>query len=167
MDFVYTDTDFGTAMALIDFFRRRATFAKHLESRSSLTTSHYFRLMLMAILEMVLGVASTSFTLWTATLDIRPWTGWSDVHWDFSRIDQYPSFALTPFVARYYYALWWIPPVSALAFFVFFAFGKDAVHEYGACLKWCRLRLFSLRVQDTRPLESHKSLASTIPSFVG
>ena len=151
----------------MDFLRRRATFAKHLESTSSLTTSHYLRLMLMAIMEMIMGVAATSFTLWTATLDIRPWTGWADVHWNFSRVDQYLAFELSPFVARYYYALWWLPPASSFIFFAFFAFGKDAMREYGAFFSWFRVRLFRLRIQESRPIQSHKSLTSTIPSFVG
>ncbi|KAJ3559561.1 hypothetical protein NM688_g268 [Phlebia brevispora] len=153
-------TTIFAAMALIDFLRRRATFAKHLESRSSLSTSHYLRLMLMAIIEMVIGVASTSTTLWTATLDIRPWTGWADVHWDFSRIGQYLTLEMPPLEQRYFYALWWLVPISSYIFFLFFAFGKDAVREYKACLAWFRLHLFRLRVQET-----HKSLTSTIPSF--
>ena len=147
-------------MTLIVFLRRRATFTKHLESRSSLTTSHYLRLMLLAVVEMVLGVASTSTALWTATLDIRPWTGWADVHWGFSRIDQYSTSMLAPFVQRYYYVLWWFVPISSYIFFLFFAFGREAMREYGSCLSWVRIRLFRLRVQET-----HKSLTSTIPSF--
>ncbi|KAF7795118.1 hypothetical protein EIP86_006265 [Pleurotus ostreatoroseus] len=149
-----------SAMALNDFLRRRATFAKHLESRSSLTTSHYLRLMLMALVEMVVGVASTSTTLWTATLDIRPWTGWADVHWEFARVGQYLTLELPPLVQRYYYALWWLVPISSYVFFLFFAFGKDAVREYGACVKWLKRHLFRVRVQET-----HKTLSSTIPSF--
>ena len=116
--------------------------------------------MLMAVVEMVIGVASTSTTLWTATLDIRPWTGWADVHWDFSRINQILAVELPPLVSRYYYALWWLLPISSYIFFMFFAFGKDAMREYGTCFSRLRTRLFKLRIQ-----ESHKSLTSTIPSF--
>ena len=147
-------------MALMDFLRRRATFAKHLESRSSLSTSHYLRLMLLAVIQMILATAATATSLWTATLDIRPWTGWADVHWNFSRIDQYRTSELAPFVQRYYCALWWLVPASSLVFFAFFAFGRDAVQEYGACVAWVRVHLFKLRVQD-----AHKPVTSSIPSF--
>lgn len=152
--------DTPSAMVLIDFLRRRATFAKHLESCSTLSTSHYFRLMLLALLEMILATAATATSLWTATLDIRPWTSWADVHWGFSRIGQYPAAALTSTVAHYYCALWWFVPASSAVFFLFFAFGRDTMREYGALGQWVRTRLFRLRVQ-----EPHNPVTSSIPSF--
>ena len=148
-------------IALYDIVRRRATFARHLESCSGLSTSHYIRLMLMAVIETLFAVASTSVTLWTATLNLRPWTSWADVHWGFSRIDQYLTRFMPRVMVRYYYALWWLVPVSSYVFFLFFAFGRDAMREYGACSSWIRRRVFRMRPREMQ----HKSLASSMPSF--
>ncbi|KAI0698261.1 GPCR fungal pheromone mating factor [Cytidiella melzeri] len=133
------------ALALVHFFRRRITFAKHLESRSGLSPSRYMRLILMAVFEIVFAVTSTSVTLWVATLDIRPWTNWDDIHFNFSRVDQYPSLYISSFVERYYTAIWWIIPLSSAMFFVFFAFGQEAIRDYKAVFSGIREKIFKLR----------------------
>ncbi|TBU43026.1 GPCR fungal pheromone mating factor [Dichomitus squalens] len=126
------------AMALSHFMRRRVTFAKHLEdSNSGLNPSRYLRLMLLALFEMFASAAAVSATLaFSVIWDMRPWTNWADVHWDFSRVDTYPTPFLPPFIYRFYYACWWIAPVSAYVFCAFFAFGQEALNEYKACGRW-------------------------------
>lgn len=125
-------------MALSHFMRRRVTFAKHLEgSNSGLNPSRYLRLMLLAMFEMFASAAAVSATLaFSVVWDMRPWTNWADVHWDFSRIDTYPTPFLPPFIYRFYYACWWIAPVSAYVFCAFFAFGQEAMNEYKAWGRW-------------------------------
>ncbi|KAG1762809.1 GPCR fungal pheromone mating factor [Suillus placidus] len=125
--------------SFVHFMRRRITFAHHLDaSRSGLTTSRYFRLMLMAVVEMIWNIVVTSYTLWFSTLDLRPWTNWDDVHSNFSRIDLYAT-AFTPqIVITNFYLIWWVVPASTFIFVAFFAFGKDAVDEYTACIVWIR-----------------------------
>ncbi|TBU29736.1 GPCR fungal pheromone mating factor [Dichomitus squalens] len=126
------------AMALSHFMRRRVTFAKHLEgSNSGLNPSRYLRLMLLALFEMFASAAAVSATLaFSVIWDMRPWTNWADVHWDFGRVDTYPTPFLPPFIYRFYYACWWIAPVSAYVFCAFFAFGQEAMNEYKACGRW-------------------------------
>ncbi|KAJ7201248.1 Rcb2.42 [Mycena rebaudengoi] len=126
-------------LALRQFMLRRISFAAHLDaSRSALTTSRYLRLMLMALLEMVWSIAVTSYTLWftTISIPIRPYISWADVHSNFSRIDTYPTLFLPDLVIRAYYFLWWLVPVSTLAFVAMFAFGRDAVEEYKKCFSF-------------------------------
>ncbi|KAL6308810.1 fungal pheromone STE3G-protein-coupled receptor [Sparassis latifolia] len=130
------------ALAFHYFLRRRITFAKYLES-SGLTTSRYLRLMLMSVVLMVMGVVSTSFTLWYSSLSLRPWTGWASVHSDFSRIAQFPLVLVSVDVRRYYYVIWMIIPVSSFIFFLFFAFGRDAMLEYRAFVAWIRRSVLS------------------------
>ncbi|KAG5641595.1 Pheromone B beta 1 receptor [Asterophora parasitica] len=133
-----------SALALRHFMIRRVSFAAHLNvSQSALTTSRYLRLMLMAALQMIWGITTTSYALWFTVIGIplRPWTTWDDVHSDFSRIDQYYS-AFTPQkVLTSYYVLWWFVPVSTWIFVAFFAFGADAMEEYKKCFMWFRTRV--------------------------
>ncbi|KAG2133641.1 GPCR fungal pheromone mating factor [Suillus bovinus] len=124
--------------------RRRSKFARHLEtSRNGLTTFRYFRLMLMAIVEMIWNIMVTSYTLWFVAMDVRPWTNWDDVHWDFSRIDLYPAAFMPKIALTNYYLVWWVVPASTFIFVAFFAFGKDAVNEYTACMMWIRRNVSS------------------------
>lgn len=146
-------------LALRHFLRRRVSFATHLESRSGLTSTRYLRLMLLAVVEMILTVASTSVALWSATLVLRPWTNWADVHWHFSRIAVFPKAILPQQTLIYYYALWWFIPLSAFLFFAFFSFGEDAMREYGACFRWIRTHVFRQRLRET-PIKAVKSLPS-------
>ncbi|KAH7924990.1 fungal pheromone STE3G-protein-coupled receptor [Leucogyrophana mollusca] len=138
------------AAAFVHFMRRRITFARHLESsRNGLTTTRYFRLMLMAVVEMVWNILVTSYTLWFSMLGARPWTNWDDVHSNFSRIDLYAT-AFTPqIVITNYYVVWWVVPASTFIFVAFFAFGKDAVDEYKACFVWFRRTVLRQTVSDS------------------
>lgn len=105
--------------------------------------------MLLAIVEMCLTIGSTAAALYSAVLNIRPWISFSDVHFQFSRIGQFRAFELPPATQTLNYVLWWLIPISAFLFFFFFAFGQDAVQEYGACLVWIRDRIFRIRVRES------------------
>ncbi|KAH9919592.1 pheromone A receptor-domain-containing protein [Fomitopsis serialis] len=120
------------ALALHHFIQRRLTFAKHLaNSRSGLTTSR-----------------------------LRPWTSFADVHWGFSAIDQYAMFGTPQLALTYYYVIWLIVPVSSFVFFAFFAFGRDAVMEYGACVAWVRRVMLRQRQTDRKAPSDFVSLPS-------
>ncbi|THG94558.1 hypothetical protein EW026_g6940 [Hermanssonia centrifuga] len=131
------------SIALVSFVRRRLTFAKHLESNDcGLNLSRYMRLISMTFIQMVISViATTSTMVFSIKNGYRPWTNWADVHWDFSRIDQYPIDLLPPFYQNFYYAIWWIIPASSFIFFIFFAFGQEAMKEYRGCATWVRRSL--------------------------
>jgi len=169
-------------LALRHFIQRRISFAAHLDaSRSALTTSRYLRLMLMALLEMVWSIAVTTYTLWftTVSIPIRPYTSWADVHSNFSRIDQYPSLFIPGLVARAYYFLWWLVPISTFAFVAMFAFGRDAVEEYTKAFRFVRNAIFPRKSEptsskggfDTRgamelpSYEVKSTVASSAPSY--
>ncbi|KAI0752090.1 GPCR fungal pheromone mating factor [Fomes fomentarius] len=132
------------ALALTHFMRRRVTFAKHLENNNTgLNTSRYMRLMLLALFEMFASAAAVSATLgFSVVWDMRPWTNWADVHWDFGRIDTFPTRFLPPFIYTFYYACWWIAPVSAYIFCAFFAFGQEATNEYRSWAAWVWRNIF-------------------------
>nr|AYF56464.1 pheromone receptor [Coriolopsis trogii] len=155
------------ALAFTHFMRRRVTFAKHLEnSNSGLNSSRYLRLMLLALFEMFGSAAAVSATLgFSVVWDMRPWTNWADVHWDFGRIDTYPTPFLPPFIYRFYYACWWIAPVSAYIFCAFFAFGQEAVNEYHAGAMWVWRNVFRQRPEPKGFKVSKGGFVPMPPSF--
>ncbi|KAJ6535332.1 GPCR fungal pheromone mating factor [Mycena vulgaris] len=125
-----------SVMALHHFWVRRVTFARHLAS-SALTPSRYFRLMSLALFQMSWGLAVTlGDMLFTFRGGLRPYTSWADVHSNFSRVAAFPTFLIPAQDLAYTYALWWTIPISSIAFFLFFAFGQDAMREYRACVSW-------------------------------
>lgn len=131
---------FLAALALRHFFRRRLTFAKHLQnSNSGLTTSRYFRLMSMAVVQMVWNLLVTSLNMWfSCQHGLRPWISWKNVHTGFSQIAYFPTLLIPPSTLMWTYALWWVVPISSILFLVFFAFGQDSMREYRKCVSWMR-----------------------------
>ncbi|KAI0944383.1 hypothetical protein AcW1_002112 [Taiwanofungus camphoratus] len=127
-------------LAFVHFLARRATFAKHLaHAASALTPARYFRLMAMSLVEMFWALLVIACTLYfNYRSGLRPWISWANVHSDFSHINQFPLLLIPRDSLRWTYFLWWTTPISAYIFFVFFAFGQDAVKEYGACVRWVR-----------------------------
>ncbi|KAF8060133.1 putative fungal pheromone GPCR, STE3-type [Lyophyllum atratum] len=144
---VTTLTFIYAALALRHFFQRRMTFARHLQnSNSALTSSRYFRLICMAVVQMFWGLLTIVINMWfTCRNGLRPWTGWADVHSNFSRVAVFPASAIPPYVLHWTYFTWWIIPVSSVLFFAFFSFGEDAMKEYRACIQWVARTVFRRR----------------------
>nr|AAO17256.1 pheromone receptor [Coprinopsis cinerea] len=146
-----------SAVALRHFVVRRLTFAAHLNSsKSGLTTSRYMRLIAMAATQMVWSVTVTSYSLWftSVSIPLRPWTNWDDVHSDFGRVDQFLDFFTPSHIKRSFYVLWWMVPITAFLFVLFFAFGKDATDEYKKCFVWVKVNVFrmdSASTSSTKP----------------
>ncbi|KAJ7018715.1 pheromone A receptor-domain-containing protein [Mycena alexandri] len=142
-----------SAMALHHFWVRRITFERHLATNSALTPSRYFRLMSLALFQMFWGLAVTlANMLFTFRAGFRPYTSWADVHSNFSRVAAFPTFIISVQDTRYTYALWWTIPISSVAYFMFFAFGQDAMKEYRACLSWIFRRPFGQTTNATASL---------------
>lgn len=160
-----------SGLAFVHFLRRRAIFARHLaNSTSGLTPTRYFRLMAMSLVEMFWAVVVIAITLYFNYRDgLRPWISWANVHSDFSRIGQFPTVLIPTTELRWTYFLWWTTPVSACLFFVFFAFGADAVKEYGAIIDWIRTRLSRRRQHVAVPdaqLPSFRQAESSRPRHI-
>ncbi|KAJ7649292.1 Rcb2.42 [Mycena rosella] len=149
--------------ALYHFFRRRLTFARHLQdSNSALTTSRYFRLMAMAIVQMVWATFITVINMWLTCRDgLRPWISWADVHSNFGRIAAFPRVFIPAEQWAWTYFIFWTLPLTAVMFFSFFAFGQDAVKEYRACFGAVR-RIVHLP-EKANPVQSFNSFAPRFP----
>ncbi|KAG6906376.1 hypothetical protein DXG01_014249 [Tephrocybe rancida] len=151
------------ALALRHFFLRRITFARHLQnSNSALTSSRYFRLICMAVVQMFWGLLVIILNVWlTCRNGLRPWTGWADVHSNFSRVAVFPMRLIPVEGVRWTFFAWWVIPVSSVLFFVFFSFGEDAMKEYRTCILWVARNIF--RRKDA---SSDYKTKLSLPSFI-
>ncbi|KAH9943674.1 putative fungal pheromone GPCR, STE3-type [Amylocystis lapponica] len=149
-----------SGFAFVHFYHRRASFAQHLaHTTSALTPARYLRLMAMSLVEMFWAITIITINLsFEYRAGLRPWISWDNVHSDFSRIGQFPLILLPASTLRWTSFLWWSTPISAYIFFIFFAFGQDALQEYGACAQWVGRTVFRMK-PDAKPLASFGSFA--------
>ncbi|KAJ7156285.1 pheromone A receptor-domain-containing protein [Mycena filopes] len=128
-----------SSLAFSAFYQRRRTFTSFLQTKkSSFTARRYVRLMIIttvlalweaAVIGLIFGITFTGGAL-------RPYTSWADVHFDFSRIDQFPSAFIPRDVLAWTYVAWWTIPISGLSFFCSFGLGEDAAREYAPWWRW-------------------------------
>ncbi|KAG9046238.1 hypothetical protein FS837_004799 [Tulasnella sp. UAMH 9824] len=148
------------SIAFVWFMKRRAQFAEHLQTNNTgLTTGRYFRLMALAVTEIVIGSSLGSYILGVTIQDshFRDWDNWANVHSDFGRIAQIPRVLVPDFFWNRLLITWYIPVVGSVLFFIFFGFGQDAMTEYRRMLNWVRVTIFR------RPLKA--SNESVLPTF--
>ncbi|PIL26111.1 hypothetical protein GSI_11865 [Ganoderma sinense ZZ0214-1] len=156
-------------MAFMHFFRRRATFARHLAaSNSGLTPSRYFRLMTMSLALIIWDLVVFALTLcFNYRNGLRPWTSWADVHSNWLRVNRFPIVAIPSSDKNWLYFIWWTIPATAYMFFAFFAFGHDTVVQMVACIQWTRRRVLrqNFNRKTVTPLSSldKPSLSSPHP----
>ncbi|RXW13263.1 hypothetical protein EST38_g12588 [Candolleomyces aberdarensis] len=123
------------------FNQRRLEFSSFLRSnQSALTFSRYFRLMALAMTDILVTTPLSIFTIWlnaTAT-PIAPYISWEDTHFNYGRVERIPAIlwrnsgvaAVGIDFSR------WITPVCALVFFAFFGFADEAQRNYKKAWIW-------------------------------
>ncbi|KAF8145115.1 STE3-like pheromone receptor, partial [Mycena galopus ATCC 62051] len=143
-----------------DIISGQISFAARLKAnRWGLTTSRYWRLVLMGIVQMVLSACLTIFTLWIThiSVPIRAWTSWEDVHGNFSHIEQVRLDTITVSTS---YGVRWTVPVSTFIFVTFFAFEDETISEYQKLLRWVQRTMFnSSKLDEGLGPRSFQSLA--------
>ncbi|KAE8269310.1 hypothetical protein A4X09_0g3030 [Tilletia walkeri] len=133
-------------LALRWFVIRRRQFNTVLQnSHSGLNRSRYLRLMAMAGTEALWSfpinviVLVSKYTL--LKLPVYRYVSWSDTHFDFGRIDRFPStfWDASPNLKAYWVASLNLgrygPLVGCLFLFFFFGTSRDALKWYGALLR--------------------------------
>jgi hypothetical protein len=137
---LHLHTDFSVALSLRSFAKRRMEFGQFLSSNKSLTVSRYFRLMALAMTEIIFTTPLAIFMIWlnaTAT-PIGPWRSWEDTHFAFSRVEQIPSIFWRTnrlLVVAFEFSRW-VTPLCALVFFAFFGFADEAKRHYRIAFWW-------------------------------
>ncbi|KAJ7440959.1 pheromone receptor Rcb2 B44 [Mycena latifolia] len=152
-------------LALRAFNRRRIQFNQFLNSGSSLTVSRYFRLMALAMTEMLCTTPIAIFVVYlnaTAT-EIGPWRSWADTHFMYSRVGQVPSFLWSsqPGTVIAFELTRWAAPFCAFVFFAFFGFAQEARRHYRLAYEGALRRVGLARFLPT----STTSTASSMPRY--
>ncbi|KAJ7691140.1 pheromone A receptor-domain-containing protein [Mycena rosella] len=132
-DFGCRPTSYVSVPAIVLFYAPIAAVT----TKSSFTTRRYVHLMAvtvtLAVWEAV--VIGLVFAM-TFRSPIGPYTSWADVHYNFSRVDTYPTVLISPEVLFWTYVVWWTIPISGYFFFCAFAISEQAVAEYGPWVRW-------------------------------
>ncbi|KAF9441476.1 pheromone receptor [Macrolepiota fuliginosa MF-IS2] len=121
-------------LTLYTFARRRLEFSRILASHPSITPWRYFRLMALAMTELMLTMPLAAFVIWlNATAEpIEPWVNWADTHFRYSRVEMYPALLWrrsSIFVASMEFTRW-VVPACVFIFFGFFGFAEEARKNY-------------------------------------
>ncbi|KAI0370942.1 STE3-domain-containing protein [Pilatotrama ljubarskyi] len=158
VSFVYS------ALTLRAFWARRMQFRDVLSKSSNMTLSRYFRLLLLACIDMTCNVPLTVLNMYINNdgVTMSPWVSWANTHYNFSHVEQIPSiiwrtnraFVVSAELGR------WIFPCCALIFFALFGFAEEARKHYSAAF-WAVAGRFGF----TKP-ERTSSMKQSIPSFV-
>ena len=107
-----------------------------------MNTGRYLRLMLLAVMDMMCTIPVGIYSVYIGNLGVglAPWISWSNVHYNFSRVDLVPSifwrgdpaFQTSVEMTR------WLYPAAALLFFALFGFASEAQKNYKRVFKWIK-----------------------------
>ncbi|KAF8830006.1 hypothetical protein HHX47_DHR2000131 [Lentinula edodes] len=140
------------ALSLRAFAQRRLEFAQFISCNKTLTIGRYFRLMALAMTELMCTIPLSVVTIWltAATTPISPWISLANTHIDFSRVEQFPSviYEADPKMALGIQVNRWASVVCALIFFGFFGFAEEARRNYAI---WGRSILRTCGIQSSLP----------------
>lgn len=121
-------------LTLRAFMIRRAQFNQFVSSTPSLTMNRYFRLMSLAMTEILFTIPIATYGLYLniTSRPIYPWKSWSDIHFDWYTIDTYPAsylrFNQTALITLELSR--WTVVFCAFTFFAFFGFADEARRNY-------------------------------------
>ncbi|WWC59158.1 uncharacterized protein I303_101706 [Kwoniella dejecticola CBS 10117] len=154
------------AMAIKLFLSRRLQFQTLLRSsKSGLDSRDYVRLMALASVDILIALPLCTFSLAKAIANPMPYESWAAVHYNFSRVIQYPAsqafvyerVVLGTVLPR------WFSPLLSIIFFLFFGVSIEAMGEYSRWVSCITSRLPKpLRKQDQQLPSFVPKLGSTI-----
>lgn len=142
------------ALALKWFMKRRAQFNSLLSSSNSgLNASRYFRLLGLALTEMVFSTSAMLFVLILnlQSTPLQPYVSWSYVHDDWMVPTQLARAVIPQSNWVGLLLTWSIAPLSSITFFVFFGLGQETQSEYKACVTWVRHNVLRQK-QEAKPI---------------
>lgn len=120
-------------LTLRAFFRRRKQFNELMSSNKNLTFHRYMRLMGLATIEIACTIPLASWNLYMQSRSpLYVWKGLADLHYDFSRVGQYPALFWYPNPlarAAILFDIWDII-ICAFVFFAFFGCAEEARKHY-------------------------------------
>ncbi|KZT28900.1 pheromone receptor Rcb3 B43 [Neolentinus lepideus HHB14362 ss-1] len=121
-------------LSIREFAKRKAEFSQFISVHNNLTTSRYLRLIALAGVEVLCGIPLSIYSIWlnVTYTPVYSWTGWADVHFDFSRVQQVPAliWRLDPTLQASLESSRWFAVICAFVFFAFFGFADEAIRHY-------------------------------------
>lgn len=158
-----------SVLSLRSFARRRIEFGQFLSSNKSLTVSRYFRLMALAMTEILFTTPLAIFMIWlNATASpIGPWRSWEDTHFAYSRVEQFPAIIwrsshLTVIAMEFSR---WVTPLCAIIFFIFFGFADEAQKNYRLVF-WFVMKPFGFRPAPVKTSAGSHSIGYAYPHYL-
>lgn len=128
-------------------------FRDVISKSSSMTVSRYFRLLLLACIDMTCNVPLTVLNMWINNdgVNMDPWVSWANTHFEFWHVEQVPgfvwranrAFTVSAELGR------WIFPICAIIFFLLFGFAEEARRNYTA-LFWAIAKRFGFSKPEPR-----------------
>ncbi|KAH9992962.1 GPCR fungal pheromone mating factor [Russula compacta] len=114
-------------------YKRERALEEILKTCGSINRSRYFRLMALASVD-ILGCIPLGIYVLVRNVrqGIEPWTGWANMHQNFSSVNQFPSahWRSVPDVVSCLEFFRWVLVVIAFIFFAFFGFAQEARQHY-------------------------------------
>lgn len=123
-------------LTILAFMKRRKQFQDLMSRNRNLTYSRYFRLMLLAGIDLCCTVPLSIYSIYLNTAadpaGVQPWISLSETHYNYSRVIQYPRVLYSQNqdslvsleLSR------WMMVVCAILFFGFFGFADEAKKNY-------------------------------------
>lgn len=140
------------ALTLRSFWRRRLQFNELLSSNTSLSASRYFRLVLLAVVDIMFTIPLGIYSIYIGNkgVGLAPWISWEETHFNFARVAQVPtlfwrsdrSTETAVELTR------WLPVFCAFLFFALFGFAAEAQKHY-RLLFWRIAGVFGFRPSST------------------
>lgn len=129
----------SSALTIWALAKRRSEFQAILSASGNIASSRYFRLMGLAGIDLLLTVPWGCYGIYQNVVSngaseagIHKWVSWSDTHYDFSHVGQFPAliWKADPSVIVNIELTRWAVPICAFVFFAFFGFADEARKNY-------------------------------------
>ena len=122
------------------FLQSRLELSRLLANDKSLTQHQYHRVFILGLMDAILTVPVSIFLLWVTIVKdgpVLPWSGWADIHFDFSRIEQVPSIEWKLNSSAIYAVRLnqWLCAFCAFVFLCFFGFTGEARNNYASVVR--------------------------------
>jgi hypothetical protein len=138
-----------------------------LGSNKSPNQSRYVRLIAFSVTQLLCLIPATIFAIcyYAKSSIMHPWISWEDTHFNYSAVDQFPSFVWRsdPATTSSLEGYRWYCVCAAFSFFAFFGFAEEARKHYRLAYSFASSRLGLAEFGSSRATDSSPN--STSSSF--
>jgi len=149
------------------FWKSSRLVREILGSNKSPNQSRYVRLIALSVTQLLCLIPVTILAIYhdIHVVNMHPWISWEDTHFNYSAVEQFPSFEWrsVPAVADGLELTRWFDVLAAFSFFAFFGFAEEARKHYRLAYSFASSRLGLAEFGSSRATAS--SPHSTSSSF--